>query len=101
MNVEPWAWALRAQKQGCRCTYMIGYQRQGQDTRVLAIGWCLRAPLRLRLGLRLSQMMADDWVVPLVPLRLSVIIPNKAMPQVLIVTLGGKNMYYSLCELYS
>ena len=24
-------------------------------------------------------MMADDWVVPLVPLRLSVIIPNKAV----------------------
>ena len=46
-------------------------------------------------------MMADDWVVPLAPLRLSVIIPNKAMPQVLIVISGGKNMYYSLCELYS
>ena len=79
MNVEPWTWVLRAQKWGCSCTYMIGYQRQGWDTRVLAIGWCLGAPLRLRLGLRLSQMMADDWVVPLVPLRLSVIIPNKAM----------------------
>ena len=46
-------------------------------------------------------MMADDWVVPLAPLRLSFIIPNNAMPQVLIVTLGSKNMYYSLCELYS
>ena len=80
MNVEPWAQVLRAQKWGCRCTYMIGYQRQGWDTRVLAIGWCLGVPLRLRLGSRLSQMMADDWVVPLAPLRLSVIIPNKAMP---------------------
>ena len=28
----------------------------------LAIGWCLGAPLILRLGLRPSQMMADDWV---------------------------------------
>ena len=46
-------------------------------------------------------MMADDWVVPLVPLRLSVIIPNKAVPQALIVTSGGKNRYYSLCEWYS
>ena len=33
-------------------------------------------------------------------LRLSVIIPNKAMLQVLILTSGGKNMYYLLCELY-
>ena len=48
-------------------------------------------PLMLRLGSRLSQMMADDWVVPLVPLRLSVIIPNKAVSQALIVTSGGKN----------
>ena len=55
----------------------------------------------LRLGSRLSQMMADDWVVPLAPLRLSVIIPNKAVPQALIVTSGGKNRYYSLCEWYS
>ena len=84
----------------------VDFQHKGHlkmldwDTRVLAIGWCLGAPLRLRLGLRLSQMMADV-VVPLAPLRLSVIIPNKAMPQVLIVTSGGKNMYYSLCELYS
>ena len=46
----------------------------------LAIGWCLGAPLMLRLGLRLSQMMADDWVVPLVPLGSSVIIPNKGVP---------------------
>ena len=45
-------------------------------------------------------MMADYWVVPLAPLRLSVI-PNKAMLRVLIVTSGGKNMYYLLCELYS
>ena len=36
-------------------------------------------------------MMADDWIVPLAPLSLSVIIPNKAVPQALIVTLGGKN----------
>ena len=36
-------------------------------------------PLRLRLGSRLSQMMADDWVLPLVPIRLSVIILDKAM----------------------
>ena len=46
----------------------------------LAIGWCLEVPLMLRLGSRLSQMMANDWVVPLVPLRLFVIIPNKAVP---------------------
>ena len=46
----------------------------------LAIGWCLGAPIMLRLGSRLSQMMADDWVVPLVALRLSVTIPNKAVP---------------------
>ena len=37
-------------------------------------------PLRLMLMLRLSQMMADDWVVPLVPLVLSVIILDKAVP---------------------
>ena len=36
---------------------MIGYQR---IPRVLAIGWCLGVPLRLRLGSRLSQMMTDD-----------------------------------------
>ena len=47
----------------------------------LAIGWCLGVPLMLRLELRLSQIMADDWVVPLAPVRLSVIIPNKAVPQ--------------------
>ena len=46
----------------------------------LAIGWCLGVPLMLRLMLMLSQMMADDWVVPLAPLRLSAIIPNKAVP---------------------
>ena len=67
----------------------------------LAIGWCLGVPLMLRLGSRLSQMMADDWVVPLALLGLSVIIPNKAVQQALIVTLGGKNRYYSLCEWYS
>ena len=67
----------------------------------LAIGWCLGVPLMLRLGLRLSQMMADDWVVPLVPLRLSVITPNKAVPRALIVTSGSRNRYYSLCEWYS
>ena len=33
-----------------------------------------------KLGSRLSQMMADDWVVPFAPLRLSVIIPYKVMP---------------------
>ena len=36
-------------------------------------------PFRLRLGSRLSQMMADDWVLPLMALRLSVIILDKAM----------------------
>ena len=46
----------------------------------LAIWWCLETPLMLRLVSRLSEKMADDWVVPLVPLRLSVIIPNKAVP---------------------
>ena len=61
----------------------------------LAIGWCHEAPLRLRMGLRLSQMMADDWVLPLAPLRLSVIILNKAMLQALLVTSGGRNRYYS------
>ena len=80
MNTEPWAQALKEWKQECWCTYLIGYQVWGWDTRVLAIGWCLGVPLRLRLGSRLSQMMADEWVVPLVPLRLSVIIPNKAVP---------------------
>ena len=40
-------------------------------------------------------MMADDWVLPLVPLVLSVIILDKAMPQALLVTLGGRNRYYS------
>ena len=52
----------------------LGYQG-------VSYGWCLGAPLRLRLGSRLSQMMADYWVVPLAPLRLSVI-PNKAMLRV-------------------
>ena len=33
-------------------------------------------------------MMADDWVLPLAPLRLSVIILNKAMLRALLVTLG-------------
>ena len=36
-------------------------------------------------------MMADDWVLPLAPLRLSVIILDKAMPRALGVTLGGRN----------
>ena len=40
-------------------------------------------------------MMADDWVLPLVPLRLSVIILDKAMLWALIVTSGGRNRYYS------
>ena len=40
-------------------------------------------------------MMVDDWVLPLVPLRLSVIIPNKVIPQALIVTSGGRSRYYS------
>ena len=40
-------------------------------------------------------MMVDDWVLPLTPLRLSVIIPNKAMPQALRVTSDGQNRYYS------
>ena len=101
MNTEPWALVLKAQKWECWCTFLIGYQVRGWDTRVLATGWCLGAPLRLRLGLRLSQMMADDWVVPLAPLMLSVIILNKAVPWTLIVTSGGKNRYYSLCEWYS
>ena len=101
MNTEPWDQVLKVQKWECRCTYLIGYQGHGWDTRVLAIGWCLGVPLMLRLGLRLSQMMADDQVVPLAPLRLSVIIPNKAMPWALIVTSGGKNRYCSLCEWYS
>ena len=52
-------------------------------------------PLRLRLGSRLSQMMADDWVLPLVPLGLSVIILDKAMPQALMVTSGSRNRYYT------
>ena len=74
----------------------------------LAIGWCLGVPLMLRLGSGLSCIvesfamnMADDWVVPLVPLRLSVIIRNKAVLQAWMVTLGGRNRYYSLCEWYS
>ena len=46
-------------------------------------------------------MMADGWVVPFVPLRLSVIIPNKAVLWALIVTYSGKNRYCSLCEWYS
>ena len=52
-------------------------------------------PLRLKLGLRLSQMMADDWVLPLMPLRLPVIILNKAMLRALLVTSGSRNRYYS------
>ena len=43
---------------------MIGYCWLGRDTRWLAIGWCCEVPFRLMLELRLSQMMADDWVVP-------------------------------------
>ena len=42
-------------------------------------------------------MMADDWVLPLAPLRLSVIILDKAMLQALMVTSGGRNRYYSKC----
>ena len=40
-------------------------------------------------------MMADDWVLPLAPLRLSVIILDGAMPQALMVTSDGRNRYYS------
>ena len=40
-------------------------------------------------------MMADDWVLPLAPLRLSVIILDKAVLRALRVTSGGKNRYYS------
>ena len=76
----------RHKKGGWRGTNMIGYCWWGRDTRGLAIGWCHEAPLRLRLGSRLSQMMADDWVLPLVPFRLSVIILNKAMPWAWMVT---------------
>ena len=35
-------------------------------------------------------MMADYWVLPLAPLRLSVILLDKAVPQALRVTSGGK-----------
>ena len=35
-------------------------------------------------------MMADDWVLPVAPLRLSVIIIDKAMLQALMVTLGAE-----------
>ena len=53
-------------------------------------------PLGLVLELSLGQMMAEDWVVPLVPLRLSVTICDKAVPQVLwgpqVVKIG---IYYS------
>ena len=52
-------------------------------------------PLRLRLGLRLSQVMADDWVVPLAPLRLSDIIQIRLCHE-FVVTSGGKIRYYSL-----
>ena len=40
-------------------------------------------------------MMADDWVVPLVPLRLSDIIQIRLCCE-FVVTLDGKNRYYSL-----
>ena len=61
---------------------MIGYHGRVEILERLAIGWCCEIPLRLMLVLRLSQVMADDWVVPLVPLRLSVIILDKARSQV-------------------
>ena len=51
-------------------------------------------PLRLMLELRLSQVI-DNWVVPLAPLRLSVIIFDKGCATSLRVTSGGKNRYYS------
>ena len=83
---------MKAQKAGWRGTNMIGYCWWGRDTRGLAIGG-----VRCHQGkARLSQMMADDWVLPLAPLRLSVIIPNKAMPWALLVTSGSRDRYYSL-----
>ena len=69
MNTEPWAQALEGMKKGVQMhlpDWLSGVRLRYQR---LAIGWCLGAPLVLRLGLRLSQMMADDWVVPLAPLR--------------------------------
>ena len=59
---------------------MIGYHWRVEIPGGLAIGWCHEVPLRLRLVLKLSQVMANDWVLPLAPLRLSVIILDKAMP---------------------
>ena len=45
----------------------------------VAIGLCHEAPLRLSAGIEACQMRAGDWVVPLVPNRLFVIICNKAV----------------------
>ena len=67
----------------------MGYHWWGRDTRELAIGWCHEVPFRLRLGLRLSQVMADDWVVPLAPLRLSDIIQIRPCCE-FVVTSGRK-----------
>ena len=81
---EPWVWALKMQKRGCKviqCDWLLLVRHRYQGG--LAIGWCCEVPLRQMLVLRLSQMMADDWVVPLAPLMLSVIILDKAMLLVL------------------
>ena len=90
----------RHEKGSWRGTNVIGCHWWGRDTRGLAVGWCHKVPLRLRLGSRLSQMMADDWVLPLVPLRSSVIILviiPKAMPWAWMMTSGDRNRYYSKC----
>ena len=62
---------------------MIGYHWRVEIPGRLAIGWCHEVPLRLMLVSRLSWVMAHDWVVPLVPLKFSVIILHKAKSQVL------------------
>ena len=81
--IEPLALVLKAQKRGLKENQHDWLLLVRQRYQGVAIGWCCEGPLRLRLGLRLSQMMADDWVLPLVPLRLSVIILDKAMHKLL------------------
>ena len=57
---------------------MIGYHWRVEIPGRLAIGWYHEVPLRLMLVSRLSQVMEDDWVVSLAPLKLSVIILDEA-----------------------
>ena len=60
MNTEPGPLALK-ERQGVQGDFLqLVTTGEAEMPQGLAIGWCCEVSLRLRLGLRLGQMMAED-----------------------------------------